>query len=61
MTQPTATGRREVPLEEPLRPDSGISGASNIVRRRRRSGRGAYFLRRVGSYLVVIWAAVTLN
>lgn len=61
MTQPTATGRREVPLEEPLRAGGALAGATGIVRRRRRGGRGGYFMRRVGSYLVVIWAAVTLN
>ncbi|MGO2311411.1 MAG: ABC transporter permease [Brachybacterium tyrofermentans] len=61
MTQPTATGRREVALDEPLRPESSLPGVTGARRRRGAGGRGAYFLRRLGSYLIVIWAAVTLN
>lgn len=56
--QSTATGRRDVVLEEPL---AGPRGRR--VRRGRKRGqtRGRYFMQRLGSYAVVIWAAVTLN
>src|SRR5699024_11377148 len=42
-------------------PDCASRGAPNIVPRPRRGDRGAYFLRSVGSYPVVSWAAVTLT
>lgn len=60
MTQATATGHRDVLLDEPLQPHQSAVGA---VTRRRRAGGGrrGFFLRRLGSYVFVVWAAVTLN
>lgn len=54
--QDTATGRRDVVLDDP------VTSSPGAARGRRRGGtRGRYFLNRLGSYLIVIWAAVTLN
>lgn len=56
--QSTATGRRHIVLDEPL---AGSAGRGSRRGRKRGQTRGRYFLQRLGSYAVVIWAAVTLN
>lgn len=59
MMQATATGMREVVLEQPLHPQRSL--AQTMGKRPRGGGRRAYVIRRIGSYIIVVWAAVTLN